>query len=77
MYPYVISMWISICFVLFHDGLEGNLKYVFLSPRYFSLVAMLMYSVRSIMTGPSFLSALLIIMFGFCFRVCSASVSFG
>ena len=70
-------MRISICFVLVHDGLDGNLKYVFLSPRYFSLIARLMYSVKSIMTGPNFLSALLMMMFGFCFRVCSASVSFG
>ena len=70
-------MRISICFVLFHDGLNGNLMYVFLSPRYFSLVPRLMYSVKSIITGPSFLSALFIMMFGFCFRVCSASESFG
>ena len=67
----------SCLFVLFHVGLVGYLKNDFLSPRFWLFVAKLIYSCLSIITGPKFLSALLIMMLGLFFSSMSAAVSSG
>ena len=50
---------------------------IFLSPKLVSLVLMSMYVCLSSITGPRFLSALFIIMFGLFFICSRAFISFG